>query len=159
VRLCCRCAISETGKVAFAPPNAPQATKLGGGDVVGVGWLPEHKKVFFTVNGALQHYVHNVVSSDKELKGLCPIIAGWTGLIITANFGQGEFAYKVCALCVASTGPSLLSCVSSNPWGPCVVVFLLSARGRPSAANWIRPQGDFGGDGCRNRSTCSQPRS
>jgi hypothetical protein len=114
------CAISETGKIAFAPPNAPQGTRLSGGDVVGVGWIPQHNRVFFTVNGALQQYVHGVVASEKELKGLCPIIAGWSGLIVTANFGQGEFAYKV----RLSECLDWLTLLFGALWASCLVLFL-----------------------------------
>jgi hypothetical protein len=97
----CSCAVSETGKIAYAAPGAPQASRLHSGDVVGVGWLPGQSAVFFTVNGVIQEYVH-AVHGVADLQDLCPIVAGWQGLIITANFGQGEFACKVWDCAVVS---------------------------------------------------------
>ncbi len=78
--------------------GAPNARPVGAGDVIGIGWLSAANRVFFTINGKLQEFVFEVKVPRKELAGLCPIIAGWPGLIITANFGQAEFSCKVCVL-------------------------------------------------------------
>lgn len=54
------------------------------------------KKAFFAVNGAIQPFVLNAKLTKKELASLSPIVAGHSGLIVTANFGQAEFTFAVC---------------------------------------------------------------
>ena len=91
----CRCALNEVGKFAYAPPGVANAKRLNAGDIVGVGVMSTARCVFYSINGDIQPYVHQLKDTKAEMKGLCPIIAGWSGLLITANFGQAEFATKV----------------------------------------------------------------
>lgn len=95
VFLCyCCCVVCSVGRAEYS-----------GGDVVGVGYLPDRKQVFFTKAGAIISVVPLDGKGrvpDGPDKLCCVVLAqpGAAGLIVAGNFGAAEFDFKVCYLCV-----------------------------------------------------------
>jgi hypothetical protein len=95
----CSAALSDKGKFSFAPPSIPSCKNVEAGDVIGVGWVPADSVIFFTMNGALlEMYAHSLPPKQDVAVLLSPIVAASNGFVVTANFGQSEFAFKV--MCV-----------------------------------------------------------
>lgn len=66
------------------------------GDVVGVGWIPAKRVLFFTQEGVVVPKLATALDGDFPVKGLVEAVAD---TMITVNFGKAEFSFKVRALC------------------------------------------------------------
>ncbi|CAL1395970.1 unnamed protein product [Linum trigynum] len=59
--------------------------------VIGCGYDPRQKKVFFTVDGELVHIIH--CKADEFGSPLYPTIAANSDTVVVVNFGQSAFSY------------------------------------------------------------------
>ncbi|MED6225500.1 hypothetical protein PIB30_094351 [Stylosanthes scabra] len=65
---------------------------IKGEKVIGCGFDPRHKKVFFTLNSELVHEIH--CQSDEFSTPLYPTLASNIDIIVLVNFGQSSFKYE-----------------------------------------------------------------
>jgi hypothetical protein len=70
----------------------PEEAEWGGTDkVIGCGFDPRQKKVFFTVDSQLLHVVH--CKSEEFGTPLCQVLAANTYILVVVNMGQSLFRY------------------------------------------------------------------
>lgn len=59
--------------------------------IIGCGFNPKQKKVFFTVNSELVHVIH--CKSEEFGSPLYPTLAANIDILVLVNFGQSVFSY------------------------------------------------------------------
>ncbi|XP_058725148.1 uncharacterized protein LOC131596504 isoform X2 [Vicia villosa] len=64
---------------------------IGTNTVIGCGYDPRKKKVFFTLDSELVHVIH--CQSEEFSTPLCPTIAANIDIMVLVNFGQVAFKY------------------------------------------------------------------
>lgn len=64
---------------------------VGTDTVIGCGFDPRQKKVFFTLDSELVHVIH--CHSEEFGTPLCPTLAANIDIVVLVNFGQSAFKY------------------------------------------------------------------
>ncbi|CAI8606293.1 unnamed protein product [Vicia faba] len=71
--------------------ESDKAQWIGTDTVIGCGFDPRKKKVFFTLDSELVHVIH--CQSEEFSTPLCPTIAANIDIMVLVNFGQVAFKY------------------------------------------------------------------
>nr|KYP48310.1 hypothetical protein KK1_030002 [Cajanus cajan] len=71
--------------------ESEKAQWVGRDRVIGCGFDPRHKKVFFTLDSELVHVIH--CQSEEFATPLCPTLAANIDILVLVNFGQSAFKY------------------------------------------------------------------
>ncbi|XP_027333645.1 uncharacterized protein LOC113848369 [Abrus precatorius] len=71
--------------------ESEKAQWVGADRVVGCGYDPRQKKVFFTLDSELVHVIH--CQSEEFGTPLCPTLAANVDIVVLVNFGQSAFKY------------------------------------------------------------------
>ncbi|KAL2318515.1 hypothetical protein Fmac_032391 [Flemingia macrophylla] len=71
--------------------ESEKAQWVGTDRVIGCGFDPRQKKVFFTLDSELVHVIH--CQSEEFSTPLCPTLAANIDILVLVNFGQSAFKY------------------------------------------------------------------
>lgn len=71
--------------------ESEKAQWIGTDRVIGCGFDPRQKKVFFTLDSELVHVIH--CQSEEFATPLCPTLAANIDIQVLVNFGQSAFKY------------------------------------------------------------------
>jgi len=71
--------------------ESEKAQWIGSERVIGCGYDPRQKKVFFTLDSELVHVIH--CQSEEFGTPLCPTLAANIDIQVLVNFGQSAFKY------------------------------------------------------------------
>ena len=82
-----------------------EEAEWGAEKVIGSGFDPQQKKVFFTVDSQLLHVVH--CKSEEFGTPLYPILAANTQILVVVNMGQSLFKYSSNLFSMTSDSQSL----------------------------------------------------
>ena len=83
---------------------------FGKGDTVGCGYDPEHKQVFFTLNGKLAPACFSEVPTEPEYFPVVTLLG--LGATVELNFGAKPFVYDVAQWAPRSAGDSMCTAIA-----------------------------------------------
>ncbi|XP_027190863.1 uncharacterized protein [Cicer arietinum] len=92
--------------------ESEKAEWIGTDKVIGCGFVPRQKKVFFTLDSELMHVIH--CQTEEFSTPLYPTMAANIDIMVLVNFGQNPFKYAP-ANAQRTPNPCFVSPLVSSP--------------------------------------------